>query len=367
MKRKTTDEFILDAQKVHKDKYNYSLVDYINTKTNVKIICNIHGEFEQLPANHLIGKGCYKCGRITTTKKKSLSTDEFIIRSKKIHNNKYDYNLVKYINNKTKVKIICPEHGLFEQIPNYHINNGSGCPKCKFEKIAKLYSRSNNDFLLQAKKIHGNIYDYSLVNYKNDITKVKLICLIHGEFEQTPNKHLKGRGCQKCGGTSLKTTEQFIIDAKKIHNKKYDYKLVNYKGNRIKIKIICNEHGIFNIIPVKHLIGRGCPKCRETIGETKVRTLLENNNISYEIQKTFDGCIYEKSLKFDFYLPDKNIAIEFDGIQHFEPIEWFGGEKRFKIQQKIDLIKTNYCKDNNIKLIRISYLENVDIKLNAFF
>lgn len=365
MKRKTTNEFIKDAKKIHGDKYDYTLVYYINCKTKIKIICPIHGVFEQIPINHLRGAICKKCSTEITSKKRLLSDNEFIKKSKKIHNDKYDYSLINYKGYHKKVKIICTIHGEFEQTPSHHLRGG-GCPKCKFDKLSSLYSRDQNEFINLSKKIHNNKYDYSLVNYKNDITKIKIICPIHGEFKQTPNKHLMGRGCQKCGGTSLKTTEEFIKDCKKIHNNKYDYSLVNYINGSTRVKIICSKHGIFNKKPTKHLGGQGCPKCKESNGESKIRRLLEEKGINYNFQKAFEDCVYDKPLKFDFYIPKKNIAIEFDGIQHFEPIEFFGGKKRFKVQQEVDKIKTNYCKDNNIKLIRISYLDNVNDKLNKY-
>ena len=134
---------------------------------------------------------------------KLKTTEQFIIDAKKIHNNKYDYSLVDYINNKSKVKIICPTHGEFEQIPYSHLR-GSGCPKCKGDKQRILCQSNKEEFTNKADKIHSNKYDYSLVDYKNAHTKVKIICPIHGEFEQKPTHHLSGKGCPKCKGDKLR-------------------------------------------------------------------------------------------------------------------------------------------------------------------
>jgi hypothetical protein len=172
----TTEIFIKRSIVIHKNKYDYSLVNYKNSRTKVKIICPIHGEFEQLPNNHLTGQICNECFK----KSKLLTNEIFIKRSNIIHNNKYDYSLVEYKNNKTKVKIICPIHGEFEQQPSKHLGGG-GCRKCSI--LYKTLSLS--EFIKKSKEMHGDKYDYSLVEYKNSQIKVKIICPIHGIFNQT--------------------------------------------------------------------------------------------------------------------------------------------------------------------------------------
>jgi len=295
------------------------------------------------------------------------TTNEFIEDAKKIHSDKYDYSLVSYINNKTKIKIICPIHGIFEQIPIYHINKKCGCPKCKFEKLKKLFSHSKEYFIEKSKINHRNKYDYSLVKYINNRTKVKIICPVHGVFEQTPFKHVN-RGCQLCGGTSKNTIDNFIEKAKKIHNNKYDYSLVEYINNKSNIKIICKEHGIFEQTPSKHINSKqGCPICGESKGEREIRDILTDNNIEYISQKKFDNCKYFRPLPFDFYLPNYNICIEFNGIQHHEPIPFFGGIDAHNKQIIKDNIKEEFCINNNIKLIKIGQNESVKNKLNFIF
>ena len=195
--KKTTEEFIQDAYCKHGDKYNYKLVDYKNSSTKVKIICPIHGIFEQRANNHLGGRGCFKCGYISSSKLQRKSKNDFIKKSNKIHDNKYDYSLIDYKNSSTKVKIVCPVHGTFEQTPNHHLR-GQGCKKCGYDNITDLLSLSTEEFIERSKKIHGSKYDYSLVKYKNTRTKIKIICPIHGIFEQTPGNHLNGKGCKKC-------------------------------------------------------------------------------------------------------------------------------------------------------------------------
>ena len=188
--KKTKEEFIAKAREVHGDKYDYSKVEYVGALTKVCIICPEHGEFWQEANSHLRGQGCPKC----KYEKQTSSTEEFIQKAHKVHGDKYDYSKVEYVGALTKVCIICPEHGEFWQIPSAHLR-GQGCPKCK----AKKQTCTTDEFIAKAKKIHGDKYDYSKVNYVNRKTKVCIICPKHGEFWQTPNHHLSGCGCPKCG------------------------------------------------------------------------------------------------------------------------------------------------------------------------
>ena len=188
----TINEFIEKAKEIHNNKYDYSLVNYINSKTKIIILCKLHGEFEQIPHSHLSGNNCPKCvGGVKYT------INEFIEKAKEIHNNKYDYSLVNYINSHTKVIIQCNEHGIFKIIPNSLLSN-HGCKKCFIQKNIVRCKSNNIAFIEKSNKIHDNKYDYSLINYINAHTKIIIICKIHGEFEQTPTGHLSGRSCLKC-------------------------------------------------------------------------------------------------------------------------------------------------------------------------
>jgi hypothetical protein len=294
----------------------------------------------------------------------------FIEKSVIKHGDKYDYSLVEYINNKTKVKIICTEHGIFEQNPNNHIN-GQNCPECaKILKNNKQYSNLDN-FIECAKNIHGDKYDYSLVEYVRAIKKVKIICRDHGVFEQQPNNHLSGQNCPECGkivkSKKLRLDfEEFIEKAKNIHGDKYDYSLVEYVTTSHKVKIICKKHNYcFESNSANHLSGSGCPKCKLSRGVVQICNILDYNSIKYEIEKTIDGCVSDKNckLKFDLYLNDRNIYVEYDGEQHFREVSVWGGEEGLRQRIKRDSIKDDFCKRNNIKLFRISYLDNIEEKI----
>lgn len=289
-----------------------------------------------------------------------VTNNIFIEKSKKVHGNKYDYSLVDYKNAISKIKIICLIHGIFEQKPNNHLNK-QGCPKCYYSLIT-----SNNDaFIKKAKFIHKDKYDYSEVKYVGAYINVKIKCSIHGIFEQTPHNHIHGTGCPKCAKNLKLNTNDFIKKAKFVHGNKYDYSEVKYVGNKEKIKIKCPIHGIFEQTPNNHLNNQGCSKCKQSKGENKIEEFLLKNNIKYYNQKTFNDCKHKRKLEFDFYLPEYNMCIEYDGKQHFEPIEYFGGDVILETQKKIDKIKNEYCKNNDINIIRIKYNENIEDNLKS--
>ncbi len=368
MKKLTTEEFIKKANLIHRHKYDYFDTVYEGNRKSVEIICNEHGSFKQNAGVHLNGGGCKKCAAIEQAKRQTLTTDDFIKKAKEIHGNTYDYSLVDYKNNSTKIKIICPKHGEFIQVPSNHLLK-HGCDKCAREYLIKSKTLTVGDFTKKAKEIHGNAYDYSLVDYKNNSTKIKIICPKHGIFEQNPNNHISAKnGCSKCSGKFKPTINSLIIRAKEIHGDKYDYSLVDYKNNSTKIKIICLEHGEFTQTPDAHLNQKqGCPHCRESKGEKEINNFLKKNNIFFTKQKTFDKCINPKTgrkLRFDFYLPNHNLCIEYDGMQHFKPIKKFGGEIGYNLTIYRDSIKNEFCKKNEIKLLRIKFNEKVINKLN---
>lgn len=272
-KKLTSAEFIERAKKVHGDKYDYSKVNYVNNSTNVILTCAKHGEFQQLPSNHLSGKGCIKCGVKTRAKKKTKTTEQFIKESEQIHGDRYDYSQVKYTGKEKEVKIICSEHGEFNQKANIHLM-GSGCPKCGLLAISKKKRLSQNDFVKRSAKVHNDKYDYSLVDYQRIDKKIKIICPEHGVFEQIAADHLhNGAGCPACVGLERYDTNEFIRRANEVHGNKYDYSKVEYISAKRKVLIICPEHGEFTQVPQHHIKGIGCPGCKaDILSELHIKT-----------------------------------------------------------------------------------------------
>lgn len=196
---------------------------------------------------------------------KRLTTEEFIIRARNLHGDRYDYSLVEYIGSKSKVKIICPEHGIFEQTPSNHSSLKNGCSLCAIDRKAKQQYLTTEEFIKNSREIHGDRYNYSLVKYAGVNTPVKITCSEHGVFKQTPNNHINMKqGCPQCGGTSRLTNKEFIIRAAEIHGDRYSYSLVEYANNKSKVNIICPDHGVFEQTPHAHLRGQGCPQCAQT-------------------------------------------------------------------------------------------------------
>ena len=218
LKRSSKEHFIEKAKEVHGDKYDYSKVKYVNNHTEVRIICPEHGEFWQKPYVHLKGSGCHKC---SLNKRKSIFSDgreKFIEKAKKVHNDKYDYSKVNYVNARTKVCIICPEHGEFWQEPFAHIVSKYGCPKCGKKAASTNEALSTEDFIEKAKQIHGGKYDYSEAQYKASKSLIKIICPKHGEFWQTPDSHLHGSGCQRCSNVKSSGEEEIFSILKGAYN-----------------------------------------------------------------------------------------------------------------------------------------------------
>jgi very-short-patch-repair endonuclease len=215
------------------------------------------------------------------------------------------------------------------------------------------------EVIYKANLIHEFKYDYSLINtYNNMHDVVNIICPKHGEFKQSFHHHInKKRGCKYCAINNVTSnTEEFIKKSKKIHGDKYIYDKVNYINCKEYIIITCPKHGDFLQRARDHIYKKeGCPKCNNFNNEQIIINILTNKNVNFEYQKMFDLCKNKRKLKFDFYLPDYNLCIEYDGEQHYKIVEYWGGEKGLKYRKNNDIIKDNYCKENNINLLRISY------------
>lgn len=243
--------------------------------------------------------------------RKKLTLQSFIEKAHSVHNFYYDYSRVSFNSSRDNVLIICPQHGAFKQRVSHHLY-GSGCPQCALQKKQQTFAMGKEQFISKANEIHGNdMYDYSLVDYKNNITKVKIICNKCGLiFEQTPQKHIQ------------------------------------------------RSHG--------------CPYCRASHGENWIKKFFSENNIMFEYQKRFSDLQYKSSLSYDFYVPSHNLLIEYNGKQHYEPVR-FGGvaqevaEFNYKEQLKKDSLKKNYAFKNGYRLLSISYKDNLEQILKKEF
>lgn len=204
------EEFIMKARAIHGDKYDYSKAVYTKAANKITIGCPKHGDFEQSIILHLNGSGCPKCSYEQRAKKSSKTQYQIIEEFKKVHGDTYDYSEVKYVNNSTKVKIICKKHGSFWQSPISH--KKAGCPKCGNIRSIESSKLSTEEFIIRAVSIHEHRYDYSKVDYEGTQIPVEIICKEHGSFFQRPNDHLSGNGCRKCAAVGKSSQEKVIID-----------------------------------------------------------------------------------------------------------------------------------------------------------
>jgi Zn finger protein HypA/HybF involved in hydrogenase expression len=297
---KTKEKFILDSFALHGGKYDYSNILYIDSHTHIIIGCKKHGEFSQTPANHLQGSGCTFCA----IENASTTNDEFVKYATIKHNKKFDYSDVIYKNSKIKITIKCLTcNSFFTQLPLQHLTSIAPCPVCSGR------NKTTEQFIIEAKSIHGGKYDYSTVNYIKGKEKVKILCKTHNEyFSQTPESHLRGRGCPKCVGR-FKTTKDFIKDANIVHNNYYDYSETVYRKAKDYIIVTCFKHGPFQVTADHHLHGQGCSTCNSNISNKEVKWLDE---LSVPVRNKI-LIINKKRYKVDGYNPNTNTVYEFYG------------------------------------------------------
>jgi hypothetical protein len=297
-KKGNQEDFLEKIKKIHGNKYDFSQVKYTKSDEKVDVICPIHGPFRIGARKLLQGQGCRDCGIERRTEKSKIGLEKFLLRAKQVHGDKYDYSQSEYVAANKPIKIICPKHGPIYPTPDNHISKKSGCFKCSVDRSIENLTKPQDEFIQQARDVHGDSYVYDDVDYKNTGTKVKIVCPKHGPFELTPNHHLRGVGC---------------------------------------------------------------PVCQESKGERTISLFLEKNKIEFEPQKRFLDCNNRlknhscRPLPFDFYLPKYKTCIEYDGEQHFKPKKLYGGVEGLKKRQLYDSYKNEYCERNNINLIRVPY------------
>ena len=300
-----TIKFIAKAKLKHGDRYDYSLVEYINSRTKVKIICKIHGVFEMSPDNHLSGQNC---GRCAGNGKKTTSL--FILDAINVHGNTYDYSNVFYTTAATKVDIGCEIHGMFSQTPNSHLR-GAGCPECGNIRISEMGRSNSDEFIKKANIVHSFEYTYVNTNYVKTIEKVLITCFIHGDFLQSPNNHLCGNGCPSCVGNVEQSVDRFIEESISIHGNRYVYDKVVYDDATTHVIVGCKIHGDFKVTPNKHLGGSGCVKCSKRVSGISIIWLdsLKNTNLVFE----YDIPEYPTYKPVDGYDPLTNTVYQFHG------------------------------------------------------
>ena len=403
-------ELMYDYCKEH----NYDLPkdnqEYTKTKDNYVYICNKHGEYKQTWQNHKEGKGCRECG-LERVKIKNAKTDKCYLQECKQKG--LDLPIEPYVNNIKKIRHKCSKGHIYEQTPRDHLR-GSGCPYCsgQAKRVDKEY------YLVQCKE-RG--YDLPIEKYINSKTPINHKCKQGHVYKQTPNAHLSGNGCPKCKGNYKRTPRDYYDECK---DKGYDIPIEYFVDVKTPIKHKCSKGHVYKQRPSVHLQGQGCPKCRrasynyyynlwlkdnidlptkeqkinssvdvvdficskghkymqqanqhtfygcpvcnESHGERLIRSYLDKNHIKYEPQKRFKGLKDKKLLSYDFYLPKKNVLIEYQGLQHYESTKYFGGNERLEKQQYHDKLKREYAKNNGYILLEPTYKLDTQAKINDY-
>lgn len=326
----TPEIFKEDATALHNGYYDYSLVSFERGKDLVKIICPVHGVFEQSAESHRFGFGCLGCGvEFHSKRKREVSANKFADSARTLHGDAYDYSNVDYQGSAVPVEIICRDHGVFFQRADVHLR-GSGCPKCGFKRRVAGRRRDPDDIISQLNAVHQGRYKYTRDSIEGVGKVMEIICPDHGAFRATPSNHIAGKGCPACKSRKIsdalrKPFGAVIADFQRIHGTKYDYSNVTYINTDTPVAIVCPSHGEFEQAPYNHLSGRGCPYCKESAGEVLVASALFELGVSFEREWRNHDCRPRgRPLPFDFFIVDLNALIEFDGEQHFRPVR-FGG------------------------------------------
>jgi len=363
-------------KKIYGANPNFTLIsEFKGWRENITRKCNVCGDIRTVQARCLIEKkngkirGCTVCVAREKALSKRKTHEKFIEELKSVNSN-IDV-LSEYVTISDKVKCKCLIDNFEWYATPHTLLDGHGCPECK--KSGQNW-RTEEQFLSEMKEKHPNIIPLTEFTKVND--KMKFRCNVcNYEWQTAPNVLLnkKKYGCPKCNGYAP-VTEQEMIDRLKECNPTIKY-ASGYKGITSHANFECLSCGHkWHTPPNSVLHGRGCPNCNISHGALKVKTILDNMNIEYKTEYRFDDCKDVRSLPFDFYIPSKNICIEYDGEQHFMPVRFSKNEtkkqmlEKFELQQRRDKIKDTYCKDNNIILIRIPYTEfnNIGKILNKY-
>tara|TARA_B110000114_G_scaffold178818_1_gene212387 strand:+ start:655 stop:2709 length:2055 start_codon:yes stop_codon:yes gene_type:complete len=376
-------EFLKRAESAHPHGlYDFSSSEYYGAGEHISFYCNLHlQECKILPENLWRGSGCYDCGMIRAAESRRLDHADFLAKCINSHEDDYDYSMVDYVNSSTHVIVGCYEHGYWSVLPSNHMYGKSRCPVCSRRDGGKKRSisltKDTEWFVSVAEEIHYFKYDYSKTEYKSSRKKLWIECPESGHepFEQWPRVHLSGKGCPACGRESAAamarlTHEEVVERFTDIHRDRYDYSKAEIYGTDSYIKIGCPEetHPIFIQKVSAHLEGKGCPRCSLSKGETAVARLLDLASVNFEVEFVMEDGVDNTRLRFDFYIPNQNVLIEYDGEQHYRPVT-FGGmtkEKALEVHKKIksrDHRKNVWALDKGYRLIRIRFDEDISTVL----
>lgn len=384
--KKTTSDYIKEAKAIHGDKYDYSKSEYTRADNKITITCKEHGDFQIRAVAHILKsakpQGCRKCGNIERGLQERANRAKTLIADfKKVHGDRYDYSESIYHGFNKKIKIRCKVHGVFEMTPATHIHQKSNCKKCIDDDLKKNGAHNRIDtniFIKRAIEKHGDAYNYSKTVFTGMHMPITVICNKHNEeFTQSKaQNHLENEfNCPTCLQNRYDEHRESIRLSihevkkriKEIHGdfiEVIDFK--NYSNVESKILFRCNRFDWHNdFYSTFHMAtGRdssGCPICKMSKGQREIILILNRKGISHETEKYFKEL---GKKRFDIFINDLNLIIEYNGRQHYIPVEPFGGEKGLKRTQNSDKLKKQYCIDNQINYEVIRYDEVIDKRMD---
>ena len=361
IKKKSHEDYV--SELAEKNPNVIVLEKYVDANTGIKHKCLIHNvEWVTTPSRALAGKGCHVCHSERITKSK-IRTDDWYTRSVSEHA-PHIIPLEPYIDCRTPIEHFCTKHNIrWKSLPD-NILHGHWCRECGNEKIRDRLTMPYDDYTYRLQQLNPNII--CIGKYTCATSHVLHKCLIDGyEWMAVPSQILNGRGCPKCANQVKRTQEAFVED---IHRINPDIEVLGeYVSAKTKVAYRCMVCGnIWEAMPESTLAGCGCPVCKESHGERQIRQWLMDRHIPFVSQHKFKDCKNIRELPFDFYLPDNNLVIEYDGEQHYRPVDYFGGQDAFERLVKRDRMKTKYCNEHSIGLLRIPYYKDVQTELNNY-
>lgn len=351
--KKTHEDYVQEVKKINP---NIEVIsEYIGSKIKILHKCKIDNyEWFATPSNILQGTGCPKC------EKSNKKTHEKYVKEVKEINP--DIEVVEqYKGSEIKILHKCKIDGTEWMARPNNILNGRGCPVCGKMSQQQQRRKLHEEYIKEVEKINPDIE--VIGQYVNNFTKILHRCKIDRyDWMVNPNNVLSGNRCPRCINKERYTQEEYVKKVEKLNS---NIEVIgHYIDSHTKISHCCKIDGFkWYATPNNILNGKGCPKCNQSKGEKTVFNWLDEHKVVFQQQKKFDDCKDKSFLLFDFYLPDYNILIEYNGIQHYEPVDYFGGQETFEDQIKKDNIKKEYCRKNNIFLFEIPHYSNLDEEL----
>ena len=360
------EEAIANMARAQNNKFDYSKTIYKHSRAPLTIICPKHGEFVTTYETHVSKRakatgGCPGCRYDKLAERKFTYEDVLNILKEKFPDRAYTITHDAWEQKGRRAWFTCPKHGQWFADKS-HVFAGHGCPKCGIESRTRAQTYTADDFIKKAIEKHGDKYDYSRVEYKGTEVPVEIICPIHGPFWQRPHAHSgsQKRGCPECWkqdhpSLQPKKIENFIKDAREVHGDKYNYDKVVYINNKVPVIVTCPEHGDFKVKPNSHLSCKaGCPVCSASLPEKTIWNFLHKNNIKFIYQYKIEFFDY----RWDFYINDLNLLLEYDGAQHYEQVLYNNYNK--KAREVTDRLKVLLASEYGIPTERITYKTKLD-------